>query len=111
MHPAAAEHRGDDANVRQRFRLDVERVAVEDDEVGEVAGQELAAAMLVAREPGGVDGGRLESFAEGESLLGMPGVAAVDRAQNACAGAGPGVELLDRCVGAVCEERAGVPER
>jgi hypothetical protein len=34
VHPAAAEHRRDDANVRQRFRLDVERVAIEDDEVG-----------------------------------------------------------------------------
>ena len=33
----------------------VERVAVEHDEVGEVAGQELAAAALVAGEPGGVD--------------------------------------------------------
>ena len=64
MHPVTAEHRRDDANVGQRFRLDVERVAVEDDEVGEVPGQELAAAMLVAREPRRIDGRRLKRLVE-----------------------------------------------
>src|SRR6185436_1585072 len=67
--------------------------------------------MLVAGEPGGVDGGRREGLLECESLLGMPRVAAVDRAQDARADAGPGVQLLDRCVGAVCQEGARVPER
>src|SRR5437868_8317256 len=47
--PAAAEHRGDDVDGGEVVGL--VRVAVEHDEVGEIAGQQLAAAVLVAREP------------------------------------------------------------
>src|SRR2546423_12850184 len=46
--PAPAEHRRDDIHIRQ---VRLVGVAVEHDQVGEVAGQELAPAGLVAREP------------------------------------------------------------
>src|SRR5207244_1232379 len=62
IHPAAAEHRRDDVHVAELLRLALERVAVEHDEVGEEAGQELAAPALVAREPRGIDGRRFEGL-------------------------------------------------
>ena len=55
MRPRAAEHRRHDLHLGELLRLAGERVAVEHDEVGEVAGDELAAAPLVAREPGRSD--------------------------------------------------------
>ena len=56
VHPAAADHRRHDLCVEI-----LDRVAVEHDEIREVAGQQLAAAMLVACEPGRVDRGRLQT--------------------------------------------------
>ena len=52
MDPAAPDHRRDHLDVAQLLGLDRERVAVEHDEIGEVAGEELAAPALVVREPG-----------------------------------------------------------
>src|SRR4051812_13643746 len=55
VRPAARDHRGHDLDLRQLCRLARERVAVENHQVGVVAGQELAAAALVAAEPRGGD--------------------------------------------------------
>ena len=49
MRPAAADHRGDHLDIGQL--LELERVAVENDQVGEVSGDELAPAVLVVAEP------------------------------------------------------------
>src|SRR5262245_19876899 len=99
MDPAAAEHGGDDLDLREVFEIAVEGVAVEDDEVGEVAGQELAASSLGALEPGRVDARRVQGLLDAQRLLGVPGEAAVVRAEHAGADAGERVELLDRGVG------------
>src|SRR5439155_24251073 len=81
------------------------------DQIGEEAGKQFAAAALVAREPRGIDGRGLERLFEGEALLRMPAVALVERAQDAGADPGPGVEFFDRRVRTVGEESPGVPER
>ena len=77
MHPAAAEHRGHHAHVAELIGRAVERVAVEHDEVGQVPGEDLPAAALVTREPGGSHAGRVEGLLDGHRLLGMPGLAVV----------------------------------
>ena len=51
MSPAATEHRRDDVDLRELLGAEVVRVAVEHHEIGEETGNELPAAMLVAREP------------------------------------------------------------
>ena len=91
MHPAAAEHRRDYVELRELLVLELEGVAIEDDEIGEIAGQKLSATVLVAREPRGIDRRRLERLVERKPLLRMPRPAVVDRPQNAGADAGPRV--------------------
>src|SRR5207253_2312280 len=91
-------------------RLELEGVAVEDDEIGEVAGEELAAPVLVAGEPRRRAAGRVERLLERQGLLGVPGGPVVGRAQDAGADPGPRVELLDRRVGAVRDDGAGVDQ-
>ena len=54
MRPAAAEHRRDDLDLPQLLRLAGERIAVEDDEVGEAARDERSAATFVVRWLGAV---------------------------------------------------------
>ena len=52
VHPAPRDHRRDDARPREARRAGhVERVAVEHDEIGELAGHEASPAPLVAGEP------------------------------------------------------------
>src|SRR5919201_2332654 len=81
MHPAAPEHRRHDLDLAELFRLLArEGIPVEDDEVGEEARHELAAAPLVARQPGRCERRRFERLLEGHRLLGMPGRPFVDRA-------------------------------
>src|SRR5438093_10519716 len=70
--PATTEHRRDDVDFRELLGLELEGVAVEDDEVGEIAGQELAAAVLVPREPRGIDRCCHERLVERQPLFGMP---------------------------------------
>ncbi len=48
MDPASADHGRDDLDRLELVRRAFERVAGQDHEVGEVAGEELAAASLVA---------------------------------------------------------------
>src|SRR5436309_12418258 len=103
MDPTAAEHRGDDAQLRQLAGLHVERISVEDDEVGGVAGEKLPAPALVARQPRGIDARSDERLLQPHALLRMPRRPLVDRAQHACADAGPGIQLLDRSVASVGE--------
>src|SRR6266571_3009078 len=55
VHPATTEHRRHDLHRRQLLRIELERITVEDDEVGEVAGEELAAPPFLAFEPGRID--------------------------------------------------------
>src|SRR5436190_7746176 len=82
--PAPAEHGRHDLNLRELFRVELEWIPVEDDEVGEEAGEELAAAALIARQPGRVDRCREECFLQREPLLGVP------VPQHCCADSGPG---------------------
>src|SRR2546423_13969583 len=93
--PAPAEHGRHDLNLRELFRVELEWIPVEDDEVGETAGEKLAAAALVARQPDRVDRRCQERFLEGETLFRVP------VPQHGCADSGQGVELLDGCVGPV----------
>src|SRR5439155_2306365 len=105
MDPAAADQR------RHDLRLEVfDRIAVEDDEVGEVARDQLAAAALVSCQPGWIDRRRFEGLLDGQALLGMPRVAVVDRPADSGADAGERVELLDWRIGAVCEKGARLQE-
>ena len=69
MHPAAPDHRRDDLDVRKHGGGDRERVAVEDDQVGEVAGEELPAATLVVGLPGGLDRCRGEGLLDRNALI------------------------------------------
>src|SRR5205085_8491787 len=52
-----------------------------------------------------------ERLLERDRLLGVPGGPVVDRPQDARADARPGIELLDRRVGAVRDDRARLEER
>ena len=76
MHPPSADHRRDDADLRE---LVGKRVAVEDDEIGELPWNQPPAATLVAGEPGGRDGRSDERVLDGNGLLGVPGLAVVER--------------------------------
>ena len=105
--PAAADHGRDDADRVQLLGWARERVAREDDEVGKVAGEQLAPAVLVTGEPGRIDGGGHDRLLDGERLLRVPGGAVVDRALHTCADAGERIELLDRRIGTVRDERNG----
>ena len=53
----------------------------------------------------------MQGLLHGHRLLGMPGLAVVERARDAGRDPEQRVELLDRRVGAVGDERAGVDER
>src|SRR5207244_404816 len=81
--PAAAEHGGDDAHLGELVGGNRERVAVEHDQVGEVAGGELAAAALVAGEPRGREDRRRERLLDGDALLRVPGRPVVERPADA----------------------------
>ena len=88
-----------------------DRIAVEHDQIGEIAGHEPPPAVLVAGEPGGGHGRRLERLLRGDGLLGMPGGPVVERAQDAGANAHERVELLHGRVGSVHDDGARVEER
>src|SRR5206468_1488679 len=108
--PRAAEHRRHDLYVGELPGLAGERVAIEDDQVGEVAGHELAAAALVPAEPGRRDGRRVQRLLDGQRLLGVPRLALVERAVDAGADAEQRIELLDRRIRAVREHGARVEQ-
>ena len=82
MHPPPADHRGDHLDFGELFRLAREGVAVEDDEVGQLARNEPAAAPLGSLQPGGRDAGRAHGFLDSDPLLGVPGRPLVDRPEN-----------------------------
>ena len=68
MHPPSADHRRDDLHLAQLIGRDRDRVAVEHDEVGEVAREQLAAAPLVAREPRRRDGACVQRLLDGGAV-------------------------------------------
>ena len=111
MHPAAGDHRRDDLHLGELRGLAREGIAVEHDEVGEPARDERAAAPLVMAEPRRSNARRVQRLAERECLLGPPRRPVVACAQDAGDDTGPGVELLDRRVRAVRDERARVEQR
>src|SRR5207245_10851616 len=78
---------------------------------GREAGSGCAPPFLVPREPGGVDTRGDQGLLECQALLRVPGRPLVDRPQHAGADAGPWLELLDRGVRAVREQRTRVPQR
>src|SRR3954451_23390627 len=106
VYPAAVGHRGDHLGVEV-----LPRVAVEDDEIRGLAGDEAAAAAFVPREPCGRDGCGVERLLDGQRLLWMPGRTVVDRAAYAGADARKRIELLDRRIAAVRDDRARVEQR
>jgi len=101
VHPATGDHRCHDLRVQV-----LPRIAVEDDQVGLEAGHELPAAALVSRQPGRGQDRRLERLLDAERLLRAPGGPLVECAQDTGADARERVELLDRRVGAVGDDRA-----
>src|SRR4051812_24818328 len=105
VHPAAADHRRDHPQLPQLLGLAREWVAVEHDEIGEAAGDERASHAFVVREPRGRDADCIHGVGDGK-LFALPPV--VERRRE---DAGPRVELLDRRVGAVGEERTRPEER
>ena len=109
VRPSPAAHRRHHRELAQLLGLARERIAVENDQVGEVAGHELAASPFVAGEPGRIHGGRLQRLLDRERLLGMPRGTVVLCSQHAGPEPRERIELLDRGVGAVRDERAGVP--
>src|SRR6187431_3043785 len=62
VHPSSARHRRDHAHVPKLPGWALERVAVEDDEVGELARHEAAAPALGPFEPGGGDARRADGL-------------------------------------------------
>src|SRR5947207_1715313 len=72
VNPLAADHRRDDADRVELVRRAVQRVAVEDDEVGEQPRAQATATLLVAGEPSGRDGAREQRLLDRERLLGTP---------------------------------------
>src|SRR3954470_24185108 len=108
VHPAPADHRGDDGRLAELSRRAFERVAVEDDEVGEPAGDELPSPPLRALEPGRGHAGGVESLLDADCLLGMPSGPVVDGAEDARSDPREGIELLDGRVGSVHHVSAGV---
>jgi hypothetical protein len=111
VHPASPDHRRDDLHVAQLVGRARDRVAVENDEIGEPPRDEGAPAPLVTREERGADGRRGERLLDGERLLGPPGLAPVERPQDPGADARERVELLDGRVGAVARRCRGPTER
>src|SRR4029453_19047684 len=80
--PPPAQHRGDDADLTELLGRAVERVAVENDQIGEIAREELAAPALVPREPGGRDAGGVEGLLHGHALISLPRRALVPRPED-----------------------------
>src|SRR4029078_7900374 len=93
-------HHGDRGKLHRRA---FEGVAVQDDQVGELAGNEPPAHSLGPFEPGRRQAGGVDGSPRDEPLLGMRGGPVVDSAENPRGNAGYGVELLDRRVRAVCD--------
>src|SRR5580765_2732878 len=106
-HPAAAGHRRYDLAPVQIFH----GIRREDDDVREVAGQQLPAPALVAAQPRRRDARRLERLLHRKRLLLVPRRTLVDRPQHAGADARERVELLDRRVRSVRDDRARLPQR
>ena len=106
VHPPPRNHGRDDLRVEV-----VPGVAVEHDEVGGVAGQELSARALVAREPGRSERRCREGLVDRHRLLRVPGGSRVDRAPHPGADPGERVELFDGRVGAVGDDGSGVDQR
>src|SRR3989440_3584079 len=111
VHPGAPEHGRDDLYFGQLLGRARDRVAIDDDQVGVVARKQLAAAPLVAGEPGRIDRRGLQRLLDREGLFGVPRRPLVERAQDSRADAGERVELLDWCIRAVRNQRSRVPER
>src|SRR6185295_1653513 len=80
-------------------------------EVGIVAGDERAAAALVAGDPRRRDARGTERLVHREALLGVPRITAVDRATYAGPDAREWVELLDRRIGPVRDDGARGEQR
>src|SRR5487761_1745720 len=102
VNPAARDHRRHDLDA---LEVAVERIPVEDDEVGGAAGEERPARPFVVREPAGRDAGGVQRLVERQPLVLAP--VALHRRDDT----GPGVELLDRRVRAVREQRARMEKR
>src|SRR3990170_2647323 len=83
VHPAPPHHGGDDPDLGELLRRAGDGVAVEDDEVGEVARDEPPAPVLVACEPGGVDRAGGKRLLDRDSLFRMPGGPLVESAKDA----------------------------
>ncbi len=111
MHPPSGDHRRHDVHVAELLGLACERVAVEHDEVGRASRDECSARALVVREPGRRDARRVQRLLQRHRFLRPPRRTVVDRAQHSGEDSGPRVELLDRCVGTVDDDRAGLDER
>ena len=109
--PAAADHGRDDLDRLQLVGRGLERIAGENDEVGEIARKELPAPALVAGQPGRVDDARNERLFDRQALLGMPGRPLVDRPSHAGADPRERIQLFDGGVRAVRDERPRLPQR
>ena len=105
VHPAAADHRRDDLDLAQLLRLDRERVAVEDDEVGEQAREQASSAALVAGEPRRASTQVACSACSTVTASSgrQAGRSSIERSTPAAMPA-ERVELLDRRVGAVRDD-------
>src|SRR4029079_8249632 len=82
VHPSSARHRRDHAHVSKLFGRALERVALEDNEVGELARHEAAAPALGSFEPGWADARRVNGLFHGDALLRMPGRPVVGRPED-----------------------------
>src|SRR5262245_30893928 len=80
VHPVSADHRGHDRHLWKLLRGALEGIAIEDDEVGQLARNELSASALGSFEPGRCHAGRLDGLFDGDPLLGVPGWAVVQGA-------------------------------
>src|SRR2546422_3396192 len=107
VNPPAADHRRDNLALCEVL----DRIVRENDQIGEVAGQELATAALGAFQPRGRHAGRLECLLDRQRLFRVPRLALVLGPQDAGADARDRIQLLHRRAGAVRDHGARVQHR
>src|SRR4029079_15459436 len=73
VHPPSARHRRDQGHVLKLLARARDRIAVEDDEAGELAGPEAASPALGSFEPGRGDARCVDGLFHRHALLRMPG--------------------------------------
>lgn len=110
VHPAAADHCGDDSDVGEVVWRADDWIAAENRQVGKLSGHEPTPIVLLPAEPGRLHGARLECLDGCQGLLWSPRLSVVEGSRYRRTDSYQRVEVSERCVGAVDDHRPRVRE-